>query len=132
MSVLDMFFRKKSSFDKKTWYKAIKNIAKLSHAINDNTALLNENIYTVLQQNKKDMFISVEDLINILTAEDLNMDFIFDKCKHVSELICSNYSIVEVYPIVEDDHIVLCPEVKDCPKHNGYKGDKIKIVSIRK
>jgi hypothetical protein len=66
-----------------------------------------------------------------MNDEDLSMDKILKATRHKTEITGGDYSIVEVYPIVENEHIVLCPDKDNCDQHRGYEGSKIKIVSIK-
>lgn len=110
----------------------VKKISKLSEEVNIREDELTYLDYSNLAENKKDMVISLSDCLELLNTTNLSMDTIVSKCRHITELNDTKCSTIEVYSIVEDEHVVLCPDVKTCEKHKGYKGDKIKITTIRR
>jgi len=86
--------------------------------------------YGMLLEKKDEVFISLKDFLDLIELEDLSMDIILKKCKHISE-IDTKTSIVEMYSIVENNHIVLCPDAKKCETHKSSLMNKIRIATIR-
>lgn len=116
----------------KEFIQTISNMSKLEHEIHQKQEELESIEYNLLMKDKESVFISLSDFISLLDIQNLSLADILKKCKHISELQPKNFSIVEVYSIVEDNHIVLCPDITECTKHNSYKGNKIRIVTIRR
>jgi hypothetical protein len=117
--------------DNNKWIDNVKNLSKLSDEINKEQELLNDAAYEIIKTNKEDLYISLSDFFNLMNDEKLTMDKILHTTKHKTEINANNSSVIEVYPIVENDHIVLCPDKDNCEQHKHYSGNKIKIVSIR-
>jgi hypothetical protein len=117
--------------DSMKWICNVKSLSKLSDDINKKQTLLNDAAYEIIKTNKEDLYISLSDFFELLNDDKLTMDKILHLTKHKTEINSSNSSVIEVYPIVENDHIVLCPDKDNCDLHKHYEGNKIKIVSIR-
>lgn len=134
MESIFLKFFKKSTVDKQTkkYYKKLKVLSIMSDDINKKKEELDNLEYELLHEKKDEMFISLSDFLDLLVIKHLKIQDILTRCKHVSELDPTKNSAIEVYMIVENGHIVLCPDVKECETHMGYKGDKVKIVSVRK
>jgi hypothetical protein len=129
---LNNIFSKRDKIDSKSWIESVKRVSSLSHDINQKINELTEVETELFMKNKKDLFISVPDFLELLQRDEkVTVKDIFKLCKHVSEISSDKSSVIEVYTIVEDDHIVLCSDLKNCEKHKNYKGEKIKIVSAR-
>jgi len=91
---------------------------------------LDEIEYAMLLEKKNEVFISLKDFLDLIELEDLSMDTILRKCKHISELD-TKASVVEMYSIVENNHVVLCPDAKKCETHKSSPMNKIRIATIR-
>lgn len=113
------------------WLENVKSLSKLSDDINKKQNVLNDIAYKVMSENKKDLYIPLTAFFNLMEDEKLTMDRILGETKHRVEISGSGFSVVEVYPIVENEHITLCSDVSTCEQHKHYKGNKIKIVSIK-
>ena len=110
----------------------IKQISELSDEIGIKQQELKNVEHESLLEKKDEMFISLSDFVELLDTKNFDLDVIVSKCKHISEIDKMKSSTIEVYSIVEDDHVILCPDVSSCDKHKDYKGDKIKITTIRR
>ena len=110
----------------------VKEISELSEEVNIKKEKLEHADYKNLLEVKKDMYFSLSDFLEFFDNTELGIDMFMSKCKHITELNNIKSSTIEVYTIVEDNHIVLCPDTHTCEKHKGYKGDKIKITTIRR
>ena len=108
----------------------IKTISGLSDEIEKKRAKLYSTEYNALLEKKREVFISLGDFLDMMEIPNLSMQDIVKRCKHVSELD-RHSSIVELYSITEDGHIVLCSDVHTCEKHKAYTGKKIRIATIR-
>lgn len=104
----------------------IKDIAKLSDDINKKTKELSEKEYNFLLEHKEEVFISLDQFLELMDKKDLDIKDILLSCKHVSDIDSSKFSYIDVYPIIEDTKIILSTEQVD-----SYKGDKIRIVTAR-
>ena len=107
-------------------------MSKLSEEVNEKKEELRGLNYKNLLEKKDEMYISVKDFVEFFDTTEIGLDTFFSKFKHVTEINKIKSTTIDVYTIVEDEHVVLCPDVKACEKHKGYKGDKIKITTIRR
>ncbi len=132
-SVFPNIFKKIGATKKnvKEYYKKLKVLSIMSDDLNKRKEEIDNLEYQLLHEKKDEMFISFADFLDLLVVKNLKIQDILDKCKHVTELDPSKSSVIEVYMIVEKGHIVLCPDIKECEAHKNYKGDKVKIVSVR-
>ena len=129
---LEKIFSKKDNRSK-IFLDRMKTMSNLSTDINTKKQQLNDVTTHVALENKNDLFISLAEFLQIMEQQDFDMSYLLSKFKHVTEISSQNYSTIDVYPIVEDNHIVLCPDISNCDIHNGkYKGDALKIVSVRR
>jgi hypothetical protein len=133
IAFLNMLFNSKTkSRDNKEWISNVKKVSKLSHDIAEKVSELSDIENELFLKNKNELYISVIDFLDLMSKDGkVTIKDIFQICKHASEISTTKTSIIEVYPIVEQDHIVLCPDIKECEVHKNYKGEKIKIVSVR-
>lgn len=113
------------------WLDNVKSLSLLSDDMNKKQKLIDDAAYNLIKQNKEDLYISLSDFFELINDEKLTMDKILKLTKHKTEITNFDFSAVEVYPIVENDHIVLCPDKENCEQHKNYEGNKIKIVSVR-
>lgn len=111
------------------WTDSIKLISRLSDEINSKTEKLHDVQFNMMLDKKDEMFISLADFVELMSVDSLSVADILKKCRHVKEISSIACSSVEAYPIIENDHVVLCPG--DCDRHKSYKGSKLKIVSIK-
>jgi len=102
----------------------------IQNAISKHRKELDEVEYGMLLEKKNEVFISLKDFLDLIELEDLSMDIILKKCKHISE-IDTKSSVVEMYSIVENNHVVLCPDAKKCEIHKSSPMTKIRIATIR-
>lgn len=136
-TILELFGFGKKFFSKnkeksKNWIKKIKELSILSNEANKLNKKISNLEFDILDTQKDFLYIKIGDLINILSSdEELSVKNILNKSKHIKELTNENTSIIEVFPVIENDHIVLCPDVENCSVHKDFKGNKIKIISIR-
>jgi len=127
---LSNVFKKKG--EGKKFLKKMKKLAKLSNEINQKQEELDDVEFQLMHEKKDEMYISLANFLELMNIEKLKVQDILTKCKHVSELDPKQSSTIEVHMVVEKGHIVLCPNTDECDIHKGYKGDKVKIVSVRK
>ena len=128
------FLKKRRKDTKKAANKifdSIKQISTLSDEINKKQKILENKEYELILDKKDEMFISLNDFLEFTENSDVSLSDIILRFKHVSEL-AEGASIVEMFSIVEDDHIVLCRDVETCEKHKGYAGNKIRIATVRR
>jgi hypothetical protein len=124
-------FKSKPKLSSVKWMSSVKSLSRLSDDINKKQNLLNDAAYKVMSENKKDLYIPLVKFFELMEDEKLTMDKILGETKHKIEISGSDFSVIEVHPIVENDHIVLCPDKDNCEQHKHYEGNKIKIVSVR-
>lgn len=125
------FLKPKPKLSNAKWLDSVKSLSVLSNDINKKQNLLNDVAYKLISENKEDLYISLATFLDLINDEKLTMDKILSSAKHKTEISGSNFSVVEVYPIVENEHIVLCSDKDNCQLHKHYQGNKIKIVSVR-
>lgn len=116
----------------KKFLSIVKEMTVLDKEINSKQTQLEEIEFSLITAQKEDVYISLADFLGLINSNELSIKAIISKCKHISELNSLSFSTVDVYPIIENDHIVLCPDVKECKQHKDFKGEKIKIISIRR
>jgi RNA binding exosome subunit len=87
--------------------------------------------YEILSEDKKNLYISLDDFFSLVEVKNLTLDDIISKCVHTSEIRSTNFSVVDIYAIYENEHLVLCPNPKECALHSSYHGDKIRIVTAK-
>ena len=104
----------------------IKDAAELSQDINKKSKKLDEIEYETILEQKNETFISLADFLEIMDKKDISIKDILKVCKHISELDKSKFSFIDVYPLVEEDKIVL-----SINKDPSYTGDKIRIVTAK-
>jgi hypothetical protein len=127
---LKFFNRKERSA--KTFIKNVTKMSFLSEEIKSKVNELNNIEYAVLLEDKDNVYISLSDFIDIIKVSNIKIEDVISKFKHITELKTDHSSTIELYAIPEDDHIVLCPDIKECDRHKDYKGEKTKITSIRR
>jgi len=127
-TIFNLFKNKKEN--KADLYTLIQKLSILSDEIEKKQRELNDNEFTVLMKQQNDYYVSFKDFIELMHIEDLSISDILSKCVHISDLN-NTASIVEVYAIVEDNHIVLCRDIESCEKHKNYSGKKLRIASVR-
>lgn len=113
--------------------KTFENAKKLSDLQNDIAAKKKELAsmeYDMLLEQKNEVFISLKDFLELMELDDLSMDVILKRCKHISELDKKS-SITELHSVVEDNHVVLCPNPKECERHKDKSMTKIRVATIR-
>lgn len=126
-------FKNKTSKQQKPewWVERLKKISVLSNTLNKTKKELKHVSFELLNTKKDEMFISFADFISIINSDTFNIEDFFTSFVHKDE-ISNNIktSFIEVYPIVEDGHVILCPDIESCKKHKNNDVTKIKIVSI--
>jgi hypothetical protein len=132
-SLLDLLFpRRRNLGDSKKLIQTMKKMSILSEEIMKKKGELDDIRFSMLVEKKEEMFISLADFLDLIGTENINIDSVIKKCKHLSELDPESSSVAEVFSIVENDHIILCPDTKNCEAHKNCKGDSIKIVMVKK
>jgi len=122
---------KKNNNQAKDIIEKISKISILTDEIsNKNKELLSiqSDIYL---KNKKDLYISLNDIIEIINSNSTDLNDIIKKCKHISEINSVVSSYIDVHAIVENNHVVLCPDISTCSIHNKYSGSKLRIASVK-
>jgi len=104
----------------------IKDMAKLSDETNKKNHELNELQYKMLLEKKDEVFISLSDFLMLIDKNNIKLSDILQSCKHFSEIDSSKFSYIDVYPIIEDDKIILSTS-----EQPTYKGDKIRLITMR-
>jgi len=113
--------------------KTFESTKKLSNLQNDIAAKkkeLDSMEYGILLEQKDEVFISLNDFLDLMEIDALSMDVLLKRCKHISELDKKS-AVTELYSVVEDDHVVLCPNPKECERHKDTVMTKIRIATIR-
>jgi hypothetical protein len=134
INIFDIFFstNKKKSKQFSKWFSGISNIVRLSNNIEELSTKLDDEIINTYSESSKDLYISLEDFFTIFNSDvDMSMSDIIKMFKHLSEISGAFSSFMEVTPIIEDEHIILCPSKDTCDKHKNTLGKKIKIVMVR-
>lgn len=131
ISFLKQIFSVNNSEASKNLVEYIKDTSELSKEINQKKQEMHHMEYKNFLENKDEMFIPLSNFMELIETPNISMDTIVSKCKHISEINKMRSSTIDVFSIIEDDHVVLCPDVNNCKKHKGHMGDKIKITTIR-
>ena len=130
MFIFDLF-RKPKSINAEKLYEDIKIISNLTDDINKKSKQLAEKEYEILLRNKDEVFISLADFLNLIDIKNLTIKDIISYCTHASEIKTNDASVVELYAITDTNHIILCSDTTTCEIHKKYKGNKIKIITLR-
>ena len=115
---------------KDKFFGQMKRVSELSSEIGSKKKLLKREEYDMILDKKDETYLSFTDFLELMDKKDLSIEDIVKKCHHISELD-KKASVVELYSIVEDNHIVLCTDIHTCEKHKEYTGSKIRIVTMR-
>jgi len=119
-------------FKSKKFLKYVKSVSQLSHTLNDTQHKLEEAEYKLMMEHSEEIFISLKDIFSILAEKTPTISTILSKGQHIAEISKKDYSAIRVHAITENDHIVLCTDLKNCPEHYNYKGDPLLIVTVKK
>jgi len=128
---LDWLFRRKGRVAKK-FLDDVKMMNSLSNEIKTKQERLDTLEYHTLLEKKEEFYLSLSNFLELMEISNLGMQEILKRCKHVSELDGKSCSVIEIHAVLEDNHIVLCPDVKECDKHKGMDSEKMKIAMIRR
>ena len=132
MHFLRRFFNPFKSISKKNnILEYIKKSSVLSDSINTQSDELNNINYSFLVENNTEYFIPLNNFLSLINKDDINLEDIISSCKHISEIKPENFSIVNAYPVVKNNHIALYTDHDECIKDTNYKGDKISLVTWR-
>lgn len=129
---LEKIFSSKKKSNNKGFVKKIAKLSILTEEINTRQEKLNELEYEIINERSSEYFLSLKDFLELMNCPNLVIRDIIQRCQHISELDPTLYSSIDVYAVVENDHIVLCPDIKECEIHKEFKGDPIHIVSVRR
>lgn len=121
---------KSSAKRKGSLFAQIKKISEISSDISEKKVRLKKEEYSILNELQKEVYMSMTDFLNLMDKDDLSLDDIIKRCHHVSELT-KTASVVEIDSVIEDGHIVLCPDKNNCEKHSNSKGSRLRIVTVR-
>jgi len=125
-NIFSKFF-KTENIDKTNVPELISHLSKLSHRKNKTEIEIKNKEYEYLQNKHNEYFISFYDFMRLIENNGLkDMTNIIDNFRHISELDLSKFSYVDVYPIVEEDKLIL--SLNPDPT---YKGNKIRITSVK-
>jgi hypothetical protein len=127
------FWNKLASLKKerrKRFFDKTKQLSILSDELAKKKKQLYNIEYESLLKKQDEVFISLKDFLELMEVSDLSIGDILKRCRHISEFD-SESSIVEIYCIPEDNHLVLCEDTKSCEKHKNYSGNKLRISSVR-
>lgn len=122
-SVLSLIGKNKNR--KEDVVKSISLISTLTHEINEKKEKLDSHRMETILNNKNEYYISLEDLLLLMDCEELDVEDVVKKCKHLGELQKEKVSYVEVYATTTTEGVLLSNVKKD-------KSDKIKIVTVKK
>ncbi len=129
---MKIFFKNIFPFAKKAevLFDKIKRISDLSNEEGKVHQELDKLEYDMTLDQKEDMYISLTDFMSLMDKDDLTLADINNSCRHIDDLRGKS-SVVEIYSIAEEDHIVLCRDPKNCERHKDYKGNMLRISTIR-
>ncbi len=124
-------------FNKSESKKFLKKVQKLSELTNDlniKKKELDSVEYELLLEHKDSVYISLHEFLNFMKKEkNLELKDIITSFKHIDELQSKGVSAIEVFIIPEEDgHLTICSDIKTCEKHNSYKGDPVRISTIKR
>ena len=129
---IEHIFNKFKKVDATEWLNSLKKVTLLQREIKRLNIELDDSTTSMLKEQSSSLYISISDLIDIVGRKGFTITDLISHSRHIAELnSVMAFSTIEVYPIVEDDHVVLCPDTKSCEKHKNYGGDKIKVVTVR-
>lgn len=127
-----LFFKSPDTSKQTKLVKGIAEISTVTDEIGHKTDEVNAIEIDMLMEKSDEYFVSLNDFMKIIDLDDWRFSDIVSKFKHFSDLNSGMFSIVNISAINEDGHIVLCPDTTTCKKHKGYKGDTLRIASIRR
>jgi len=135
MDVKDIFlggFFKKTESSK--FLKKVKEISILSHEVNKKKKELDSVEFELLMESKDEVYISLADFLKITESKKtLELKDILLSFEHIDDIKQTGRSAIEVYLIPDDDnHLVICSDVKKCDKHKDFKGDPVRINTIKR
>ena len=116
----------------------IQHISKLSNEIEQKKKQIDDIDYEMFNEQKDDVYISLTDFLELIDAPMISIEKVLSKFKHVCELnglykdITKKVSVVEMYSVVEDSHIVLCSDPANCEEHKHFAGTKLRIITARR
>ena len=122
----------KSDSNKK-FIKKINQISEITNEINNKKKEVDTLEYEVLLENKDSVYISLDQFLKFMDkGKTLELKDILSSFIHIDELKSTGKSAIEVYLIPEDNHLVICADKAECEKHKNYKGDPVRITSIKR
>lgn len=110
----------------------VKSLSDASNEVGKRVEDLNKLEMGILLEQRDEYFLSLDDFLEIIDLDDWRFSDIVSKFKHISDIDTSKFSTVEIVAIPDNDHIILCPDPKTCKQHKDFKGDTLKIVSVRR
>jgi len=108
-------------------FEVIKEMSFLSNDINKKKKKIDETEYNYILKNKEEYFITLSDFLNLIEKENISINDIIKLCKHISDIDTKNFSYIDVYPIIEENKIILALD-----KQIEYEGDKIRVVTTKR
>ena len=125
----NLFFKEQKT-DSSRIIEPVKRIHKLVDEINTRNKKIEDEQHRILIEQKDELFLSISDFFALMDKDDISMEDIMQRSTHITELK-NKVSVMETYSFLEDDHLILCPNKKDCAKHKELPGSKIRITSIK-
>jgi hypothetical protein len=124
-------------FEVKNLFKGKQKNKDVLHSIqiiSNNTDLINREIeqldlfeFNNLKEKGSEYFISFSNFLYFIDSEDISLESILKRFKHVGELVDTKFSCVDVYATPKEEGILLTAE----PSPDS-KSDKIQVISVRK
>jgi len=125
---------KRKTKNAKEWIDSLKQILSMKNELKFLNEELDKSQLNILKDQSDDVYISLSNLVKYIsdnTSNTINITDLMKECKHISELNNQAFSVIEVYPIIENEHVVLCPDKDACEVHKNYQSEKIKISMVR-
>ncbi len=120
--------------DSSKFLKKVHNLTALSDEVNRKKKELSTVEYDLLMENKDVAYISLDAFLKFINKGGaLDLNDILSSFRHINDLKDTGVSAIEIYAIpMADGHIELCSDVKKCERHKDFRGDPLRISTIKR
>ena len=125
------FFKKT---DSTKFLKKVHKLTSLSDEVNKKKKELSSVEYELLMENKDVTYTSLAEFLKFIKKEgELDLNDILSSFRHIDDLKETGKTAIEIYAVPTDDgHLELCSDIKKCEKHKDFRGDKLRITTIKR
>lgn len=129
--ILDFLNNKLFKRNAKKYLSTLTDIIKLRATLHTTQDELNRKTLDFMKDSAKDTYISIFDLCFLIESGQTDLESVLQHTKHVSEFAKANKSVIDVFAVVENDHVTLCANPKECDQHKNCAAEKLQIVTVR-